>query len=228
MNPARPETAIRHEPPDVPEAPRPGGGVEGNARLTGIVAAVLFFVLAAEGVTLLQIRQLISVHVFIGMLLVPLVVLKTMSTGYRMVRYYRGDPAYRRKGPPHPILRVTGPFLVLTSLALLGSGIALLALGRTVGHQYLWVHKAIFFVWGALIAVHVLGHLRETVTLATADWQERAERRRSRPPRASGARSRVVVVASTLVLGVAVGIVSLSWVGAWHDVEEFGRRFGLG
>src|SRR5262245_17659709 len=86
-------------------------GVEGNARLPGIVAAVLFFVLAAEAVTLLGVRQMLSVHVFVGVMLIPLVVLKTASTGYRIVRYYSGDPAYRRKGPPHPVLRVTGPFL---------------------------------------------------------------------------------------------------------------------
>ena len=103
--------------------------------------------LAAEAVTLLQVRQLISVHVFVGVLLIPLVLLKTASTGYRFVHYYKGDPAYRRKGPPHPILRITGPILVLTSLGLLGSGLALHALGRSTGHQYLWVHKAIFFVW---------------------------------------------------------------------------------
>jgi hypothetical protein len=224
MNVARTGTAAgREAPPDTTATTDRGGGVEGNARLTGIVAAALFVVLAAEAVTLLQVRQLISVHVFVGMLLVPLVVLKTVSTGYRFAHYYAGDPAYRRKGPPHPILRVTGPILVLTSLALLGSGIALLALGHSVGHQYLWVHKAIFFVWGALIAIHVLGHLRETVTLASADWRERAARRRA-APRVVGARSRTTVLAVTLVVGVVLAVVSLGWIGTWHHVVEFGRR----
>lgn len=206
--------------PDLESSP----GAEGNGRLTGIVAAVLFFVLAAEGVTLLQIRQLISVHVFVGVMLIPLVVLKSASTGYRMLRYYSGDAAHRRKGPPHPILRVTGPFLVLTSLALLGSGLALLALGRSVGHQYLWVHKAIFFVWGALIAVHVLGHLRETVTLASADWRDRSARRATKE-RVAGARTRTVLVAGALAIGVVAGVVSLGWVGSWHHIAEFGRHF---
>jgi hypothetical protein len=207
------------------DAPRPDAGVEGNGRLTGIVAAVLFFVLAAEAVTLLQVRQLISVHVFVGVMLIPLVVLKSASTGFRMARYYSGDAAYRRKGPPHPVLRVTGPLLVLTSLALLGSGLALLALGRQVGHGYLWLHKAIFFVWGALIAVHVLGHLRETVTLASADWRERSARRRE-APRVGGARTRALLVLGALAVGVVVGVVSLGWIGSWHDVADFGRRFG--
>src|SRR5581483_2487527 len=109
MNTTRSGTALGRPAP--PEAATPAGreragGVEGNARLTGIVAAALFVVLGAEGVTLLGIRQLISVHVFVGMLLGPLVVLKTASTCYRTARYYSGDARYRQKGPPHPILRV--------------------------------------------------------------------------------------------------------------------------
>jgi hypothetical protein len=226
MEPTRAATAL-----DVPvaagadAAEGDAGGVEGNARLTGIVAAVLFFVLAAEAVTLLGVRQMLSVHVFVGVMLIPLVVLKTASTGYRIVRYYSGDPEYRRKGPPHPVLRVTGPFLILTSLALLGSGLALLALGRRVGHEYLWLHKAIFFVWGALIAVHVLGHLRETVTLASADWRERSARRASRT-RVRGSNRRMGLVAGALVVGVAVGVLSLGWLGSWQHFVDFGHRFG--
>jgi hypothetical protein len=80
------------------------GGVEGNARLTGTIAAVLLVLLAAEGVTV-RVGALLSVHVFIGMLLVPPIVLKIGSTGYRFIRYYAGSPAYRRKGPPAALLR---------------------------------------------------------------------------------------------------------------------------
>lgn len=207
---------VRSEPSPRRELARPagaGGGVEGNARLTGLAGAALFVILAVEGLTILQMHQLISWHVFIGMLLVPVVLLKTVSTMYRFGHYYRGDPAYTEKGPPHPLLRVTGPLLVLSTLALLGTGIALVALGRDVGRQYLWLHKATFFVWGALLAVHVLGHLSDTVTLATADWQER---RIGVAQRLGGVRTRVVLLVVTLAVGVVLGVVSLGWVGTWH------------
>ena len=62
------------------------GGSEGNARLTGMTGAVLILLLAAEGATILRIRGLISVHIFFGMLLIPPVLLKLASTGYRFVR----------------------------------------------------------------------------------------------------------------------------------------------
>lgn len=200
-------------------------GVEGNARLTGAAGAVLFFILAVEALTILQIKQLISWHVFLGLLLVPLVMLKTATTGYRFSHYYRGDPPYARKGPPIAILRITGPLLVLSTFALLGTGIALIALGRNVGHQYLWLHKATFFIWAALIAIHVLGHLRETPALAVADWRDRWRGAREHRVAVAGGGIRLSVLVVTLAVGVGLGIASLSWVGTWH---HFVHMFGHG
>jgi hypothetical protein len=223
MNLARLVTAERPgRQSDRSEPLGPGGGVDGNARLTGGAGAALFVILAVEAVTLLQIKQLISVHVFVGMLLVPLVLLKAGTTGYRFARYYTGHPSYRRKGPPHPILRFTGPLLVLSSLVLLGTGIALIALGRSVGHQYLWLHQATFFVWAALIVIHTIGHLRETATLTAADWQEHnfsggAEHR------LAGARARLSLLVVTLAVGTVLGIASLAWIGTWHHLGHLGH-----
>jgi hypothetical protein len=217
VTPERPKT-----PPDPSEPMGPGGGVEGNARLTGGAGAALFVILAVEAVTVLQIKQLISVHVFVGMLLVPLVLLKTGTTGYRFAHYYTGDPSYRRKGPPHPMLRFTGPLLVLSSLVLLGSGIALIALGRNVGHQYLWLHQATFFVWAVLIVIHTLGHLRETATLTAADWQER-NLSGAAEHRVAGARARLSLLVVTLAVGTVLGLASLAWIGTWHHIGHLGH-----
>ncbi|MGH9114660.1 MAG: hypothetical protein ACRDWW_02405 [Acidimicrobiales bacterium] len=67
-------------------------GVESNSRLTASNAVVLLVLLAAEGATLLSVRSLLTPHVVIGMVLVPPVLLKIGSTGWRFVRYYRGSP----------------------------------------------------------------------------------------------------------------------------------------
>ena len=64
------------------------GGPEGNRRLTATTGAVLLVLLAAEGATLIAIRPLLSVHIFLGVLLIPPVALKLASTGYRFARYY--------------------------------------------------------------------------------------------------------------------------------------------
>jgi hypothetical protein len=196
----------------------PHGGAEGNSRLTAATGAVLFVVIAVEGVTLLQLRQLVSVHVFVGVLLVPLVLLKTATTGYRFGHYYTGDRAYTRKGAPPLILRVTGPLVVLSTLLLFGTGLALLPLGRVGGHDLRGIHQKAFIVWIALMGVHVVGHLQETVRLSAADW-----RRRGGAPPVDGARARAVALGVTLMVGLVLAIVSLGWVGDWSSVARFGH-----
>jgi len=57
--------------------------VAANARLTASNAVVLLVLLAAEGVTILRVRALLTPHVFIGMVLIPPVLLKVASTGWR-------------------------------------------------------------------------------------------------------------------------------------------------
>ena len=130
-----------------------------NARLTATNAAVLLVLLAAEGVTILRVRQLISPHVFIGMVLIPPVLVKVASTAWRFARYYRGAPAYRRKGPPPVVLRLLGPVVVILTLVLLASGVALLLVSRSWLPLLLKVHKASFVLWFGAMTIHVLGHL---------------------------------------------------------------------
>ena len=183
--------------------------VESNARLTGGVAAVLFGLLAAEGVTILQIRGLLPEHVFIGMLLVPPVLVKTASTGYRFVRYYLGTSAFRRKGPPPALMRLLGPFVVLLTFAVLATGIALLLVGPSLRGPMLTLHKASFVLWIVVMTVHVLGHLAETARLAPRDWMRGTRRQ------VTGAGARQWAIAASLVAGVLLGLLLLGRVAPW-------------
>jgi hypothetical protein len=200
----------QHKPPHPAELPRPeGDGTESNARLTGTAAAVLLVLLAAEGVTILRIRSLLSPHVFIGMLLIPPVLVKTVSTTYRMFRYYRGTPAYRRKGPPPVILRLLGPFVVVLTVVVLGSGVALLVAGSAWQRSLLLLHKASFVLWFGAMTIHVLGHIADTARLAPRDWMRRTRRD------VAGAGLRQWTIASSLAVGVLLGFLLLGRVGPW-------------
>ena len=176
-------------------------GVESNARLTGTLGAVLFILLAVEGVTILRVRSHLNIHVFVGMLLIPPVVLKIGSTGWRFVRYYVGAPAYRVKGPPPLLLRLLGPVLIMLTLLVLGSGVALIVAPHDLRSQLLFVHKASFVLWFGAMTVHVLGHILETARLAPLDWA-----RRSRA-QVAGASVRMWAVAASLVVGCLLGLV---------------------
>jgi hypothetical protein len=185
-------------------------GVAGNARLTGAAAAALLMLLAAEGVTIPFIGQLLGPHIFIGMLLIPPVLLKLASTGYRFARYYTGNPRYVEKGPPLLVLRVLAPGVVLTTLALFGTGVALLIDGPP-SNTLIFVHKLSFIAWVALMTLHVLGHLLEVPSLASADW------RRAGPPEArlAGAGLRTLSLATAILAGVAVAVLTFSAAQPW-------------
>jgi hypothetical protein len=99
--------------------------------MTGAVLPVLF---VAECLTLLNIGNLLTLHVFLGMLLLGPVSLKIRPTLGRFTRYYTGSPAYVRKGPPAPLQRVTGPFVILIIVAVLGTGIMLVVEGPGHGN----------------------------------------------------------------------------------------------
>jgi len=184
-------------------------GVRGNARLTGQMAAVLLLLLAAEGATLLSVRKLITPHVFIGMLLVPPVVVKIGSTGWRVVRYYRGSSAYRAKGPPPLVLRLLGPVVVLLTGVVIGSGIALLLVPHSLRNQMLFIHKASFVLWFGAMVIHVLGHITDTARLAPADLV------RNTRVQVRGAGARLWTVAASLVTGAVLGTLMLPTVGTW-------------
>ena len=182
---------------------------EGNARLTGSTAAVLLVLLAAEGVTILQVGRLITPHVFIGMLLVPPVVLKLGSTLWKFARYYLGAPAYLRKGPPLLVLRLLGPFVIVLTLAVIVSGIALLFTPFTWRSTLLLMHKASFILWLGAMSLHVLGHLVDTARQAPRDWIRRTRRQ------VEGAGARQWAVVTSLVLGLILAVMVVPKVGPW-------------
>ena len=125
--------------------------------MTGAVLLVLF---VAECLTLLNIGNLLTLHVFLGMLLLGPVCLKIGSTLWRFTRYYTGSAAYVRKGPPALLQRVTGPFVILTTVAVLGTGIMLVVEGPGNGD---WgrLHHLSFFIWALFIVIHLASHLPE-------------------------------------------------------------------
>ena len=117
---------------------------------------MLLPLLAAEGATLFNVSRLLTAHAFIGMFLVPVVLLKLVSTGWRMIGYYRGTQEYVLRGPPHVAIRLlVAPALVASTVVLFGTGIALLALDQTHG-TLVGLHKASFVVWAGAFGLHLL------------------------------------------------------------------------
>ncbi|HEX4698714.1 MAG TPA: hypothetical protein VH857_05045 [Actinomycetes bacterium] len=198
------------------------GGPAGNARLTAWTGLVLLVLFVAELVTLLDVRGLIRWHLALGVILVPPALLKTGSTGWRILRYYRGDRAYRQAGPPPLVLRVLGPLVVLGSLTLLGSGVALVWLGdhrsreslfTVVGQRVdvLTVHQVSFVLWAVVTGLHVLGRL-----LLAARTVARG------PGAVPGPVARGALVVGSLVVAALCAVLVLAHPGGWTSQDRFG------
>lgn len=146
-----------------------GAGVTANRRLTAAAGAALLAAIAAELATLANLGALLSVHVFVGVLMAGPLVLKLGSTGWRFVRYYAGSPAYVRAGPPPLALRMLAPLLVASTLAVVGTGFALVVTGPAHPGPFVAAHVISFLVWMPVIAIHLLAHIRQVPRMVAKD-----------------------------------------------------------
>jgi hypothetical protein len=226
-------------PPLVREARPPGepersGGAEGNERLTVITGAVLLVLLAAEGFTILRIGRLLTLHFFLGMLLLGPVALKAGSVLYRFFRYYTGSVPYRRKGPPAPLLRLLGPVIVLLTACVFGTGVMLAVVGPSGRQPWLLYHKATFVLWFAAMAIHVLAYVPRLprllyaeargVALPQGDGRQRAANARpvTRAARILGGRGiRLSLLIASLVTGLVIALLTVHLAGAWEAPGNF-------
>jgi hypothetical protein len=203
--------SVRHE--SSPDEPERHGGAEGNERLTVITALVLLILLAAEGVTILRLGRLLTLHFFIGMLLLGPVALKAGSVTYRFFRYYTGSAPYVRKGPPAPLLRLLGPCLMLLTAGVFGSGVMLALVGPSGRHPWLFIHKACFILWFGAMAIHVLAYLPRLPRLLYA---EASGQPAARAAQVIGGRGvRLSLLLASLAAGLVIAVLTTHLAAAW-------------
>ncbi len=206
-------TGRRHRPD---EALGRTGGPAGNAKLTAWTGLVLLILFLAELVTLLDVHGLLSWHVVIGTLLLPPALLKTGSTGWRMIGYYLGNQPYRRSGPPPMLLRLLGPLVVVSTLAVLGTGVALILAGpaasRTGFPSLLTWHKASFLVWATATGLHLLGRAIPALRLMLP-----AAAHRPVPGRAL----RVTTLVLTMAVAAGAAVLLLGQAGPWRTEPRY-------
>jgi hypothetical protein len=176
-----------------------------------MTGAVLLILLAVECYTILRIGRLLTLHVFLGMLLLGPVTLKAGSVLYRFARYYTGSEPYRRKGPPALLLRLIGPIIVLLTACVFGSGIMLAVTGPSYGPPSGWlvVHRISFFAWLFFIAIHVVTYVPRLPRLLAAEAR--------RPMVVLGGRStRLALLIGSLLGGLVIALLTVHLAGNWE------------
>jgi hypothetical protein len=203
-------------------------GTEGNERLTAMTGSVLLVLLLVECYTILRIGRLLTLHVFLGMLLLGPVALKAGSVLYRFVRYYTGSEPYRRKGPPMLLLRLIGPVIMVLTACVFGSGIMLAVTGPGDG-PWLTVHRISFIAWAFFITIHVLAHVWRLPRLLAAeargaampqgdtDEHAAAGRHARRAVEVLGGRgTRLALLTASLLAGLVIALLTVHLAGNWE------------
>ena len=179
------------------------GGSRGNEVLTSVTAVALLALIGVQLITVLSLESMISVHLFVGVVLLGPVVLKLATTGYRFVRYYSGAREYREKGPPPALLRVIAPVFVAATIGLFSTGVVMLLNGEGEGGVR-DLHVLSFWVWIACLAVHVLLNGRQVLRNLRSEWFTRARLR------VAGAEVRAGLVLASMLGGLLVALAVIS------------------
>ncbi len=187
----------------------------GNERLTAAVGLLVLAPVVVEAATvLLGVHTFMSLHVFVGLALIPAVVLKLASTGWRFARYYTRSSAYVAQGPPQIAMRLLAPLFVTATVVLFGSGVAM---GLLHGHALQIarrLHGPASVVWLVLLGVHVLVYLKRALRSAAED-----ARPGNRQP-ARGTAARAYALAAVVVCGLVVGGATVSAQHRWIDLPR--------
>jgi hypothetical protein len=203
------------------------GGAEGNERLTAATGVVLLLLLAAEGFTILRVGRLLTLHFFLGMLLLGPVALKAGSVLYRFYRYYTGSVPYRRKGPPALLLRLLGPVVMLLTACVFGSGVMLAIAGPSGRQPWMLLHKASFILWFGAMTIHVLAYLPRLPRVLSAEARGTVSTQHGGLPAARAAQIlggrgvRLSLLIASLAGGLVIALVTVHLAGAWESPGKF-------
>jgi hypothetical protein len=190
-----------------------GGGIDGNEQLTAMAGVILIVLLAALGITIVRIGQLIWLHLFLGLLLLGPVVLKLASTGYRLARYYLRTAVYVAKGPPMIALRAMGPVLVALTATVFVSGVVLLFEGPRNRATLVTIHKVSFVAWLVVFGLHLLAHVPGLPRSLRA--VQLGDEGRTLESGGGGSAGRWIALTGALVGGAVLAIVLIPHFGVW-------------
>jgi hypothetical protein len=183
----------------------------GNKQLTAVAGLVLLAPIAVVvGTVLLGVHTFMSLHVFFGLALIPPVLLKLASTGWRFARYYARSRPYVIEGPPQLAMRLVAPLFVAATVVLFGSGVAM---GVLHGHALQLVrslHGPASVIWLLLLGVHILVYLGRALRGTSAETRGRVAR----------AAAVLAVVVAGLALGMATIPAQHRWVNLRRDHHD--------
>jgi hypothetical protein len=104
--------------------------------------------------------------------------------------------------------------VIATSLAVLGTGVALAVVGPDNG-PWLFLHKASFILWLGFMTIHVLAHIWRLPRILRAPGGQPSFR-------LTGGAGRWLLVAASLAGGLVIALLAVHLAGPW-EAARFGH-----
>jgi hypothetical protein len=203
--------ALWHWLEEGPGPPQHRPTVLGNLRLTAVTGLGLVLLLVIVYGTGVLFGDLRPAHFFTGFFIIPLILAKLASVGWRFFHYYGRSAPYRAAGPPWLLPRVLAVPLVLSTIIAVSSGVVLWALGTQRG-TWSTIHTDSVVILLLLVGVHLAAHLRRAVRAVHGD--------RTNTTRWWRLGSVFLSVAGGVALASVMAIVEPTW----HDQPRHGQQ----
>ena len=183
--------------------PQPRPQVTGNLILTSHAGLLVLGLLVLLYLTGLAFTPLRGVHFALGFALIPLLVVKLGSTGWRAVNYYRGRDPYRAAGPPWLLPRLAAVPLVSCAVVAIVSGVVLWSIGTDHG-TWATIHTDAVVVLGIIVLVHLAGYTRRAFRASLSSLEGTAVTRQER------------IMMWALIIALLVGAAAIGLEPVWH------------
>ena len=125
--------------------------------------------------------------------------MKLASTGWRFARYYTRSSAYVAHGPPQMAMRLLAPLLVVATVVLFGSGVAMGLLHGNALQIARRLHGPASVIWLLLLGLHVLVYLGRALRDTAGDVGP------ADPAPVRGKAARRYALATAVVCGLVLG-----------------------
>jgi hypothetical protein len=159
--------------------PRRNVAVAGNLILTSHAGLVILFLLILLYFSGLEFAPLRGVHVGLGFALIPILLVKLGSTGWRAVNYYFDRDPYRAAGPPWLLPRVMALPLTVCAVAATISGVVLWVTGTDRG-AWATVHIYSAVSLAVVVVAHLAIYTRKAFRASTRSLEEPTTTRQER------------------------------------------------
>lgn len=148
-----------------------------------------------------------QVHFAVGFAIIPLLLVKLGSTGWRAANYYLRREPYRSDGPPQLLPRLLAPLLAVSAVFATVTGVVLWVIGQRRG-AWATLHTDSVIILAVFLAVHTLTYTERAVRASSGSIAAAEVTREER------------IMLWTLAIALVAAVLAIGVEPPWHDLSS--------